>query len=675
MAKGQGLYQVTLPYRAGDRRSRVPLPVMVRFFTVRGVGRGHQSSVSLVVPGLPRVMLERARRASYMTLLLVVGLVGFLAHAPHASANVVSGTYVNSASIDLEFDDCNNNGQVTPDQNGYNWNTANYGLCSLTASSSKLFVHLPTHVDGYRFWVFSRYSLGQGCQNCTGSSFVFTSEWGDTYVKYGQYATSTQMPNGYKTFTDASQLRSEVFQGIDDLEQFANTQWRISSVGSGQAYPGPYYYGVFYTDSDLSYIDTRTELYSFLDTYAPDSGVWQPYNPGDGTVIQTNTNLNTHFISYNVGGGNDAYVTHQDYNFNTWNTESFSTAFKVNGYFGDLGFDISNNAQCWTIGLVEETGSMVYYPNNNYYVSGFNPGYYEFTFHNVPKQNYAGFYLSGSPTCNNENETSSGDVWLGDWSGNFFSVTEDFNFGITLTTDYFLDTSEIVPTIAEKNPTAVRFSIAHRASSTIGYTQGIGIDNTISGTSTATATYTGLADGTYDVLISFGNQGTPITGIRPFPDVYVYGSFTLTNGTVSAVGSPEFYDKMAKLTGKTYETCGLTDLMGCLTNAGIFLFVPEQISMSKFTTLRTQLMERAPFVYVTDVVEAWDALFSGSGQTALVQAETPIGEITFISADMLNAVPFAPFIKQILGYLLWVMLAFTLYRRVTGMFSHNEKAV
>jgi len=47
-----------------------------------------------------------------------------------------------------------------------------------------------------------------------------------------------------------------------------------------------------------------------------------------------------------------------------------------------------------------------------------------------------------------------------------------------------------------------------------------------------------------------------------------------------------------------------------------------------------------------------------------VGVTTPIGSITFISADMISAIPLAGTIKNILGWLIYMFTAFYIYRLI-----------
>lgn len=115
--------------------------------------------------------------------------------------------------------------------------------------------------------------------------------------------------------------------------------------------------------------------------------------------------------------------------------------------------------------------------------------------------------------------------------------------------------------------------------------------------------------------------------------------------------------------------CGIMDIAGCLQLAIQRLFYPEPSAVERFKSLT--LRNSAPFSYVYDVENLWNKLFAGGGSMEYaVSADTPLGEFDFISASQIEAVPYASTIKTILGYLLYLFTAYTVYRRVLSV--HNR---
>ena len=100
-------------------------------------------------------------------------------------------------------------------------------------------------------------------------------------------------------------------------------------------------------------------------------------------------------------------------------------------------------------------------------------------------------------------------------------------------------------------------------------------------------------------------------------------------------------------------------------------FLPSDASLHQFTTLT--LEDSLPFSYVYDVGNLFDELFANGGSMEYaVSASTPLGEIDFISASQISAVPYASTIKTILGYMLYFFTAMTLYRIITRIFNSSS---
>jgi len=113
------------------------------------------------------------------------------------------------------------------------------------------------------------------------------------------------------------------------------------------------------------------------------------------------------------------------------------------------------------------------------------------------------------------------------------------------------------------------------------------------------------------------------------------------------------------------ETCDsiITDFGSCVRNFMRETFYPSPESLSQFQTLT--LSNSVPFSYVYDMGNLYyELLDTESTQSMTVGVTTPIGSITFISADMISAIPLAGTIKNILGWLIYMFTAFYIYRLI-----------
>jgi len=121
----------------------------------------------------------------------------------------------------------------------------------------------------------------------------------------------------------------------------------------------------------------------------------------------------------------------------------------------------------------------------------------------------------------------------------------------------------------------------------------------------------------------------------------------------------------------TPETCDsiITDFGACIRNFVHETFYPSAESISQFTTLT--LRNSAPFSYIYDMGTLYNELFANGGtEEYAVSATTPLGDITFISADMIEDVPYSGFIKTILGYMMWFFTGMFIYRVILRV--HNK---
>lgn len=125
------------------------------------------------------------------------------------------------------------------------------------------------------------------------------------------------------------------------------------------------------------------------------------------------------------------------------------------------------------------------------------------------------------------------------------------------------------------------------------------------------------------------------------------------------------------------RACGLTDIGGCIYNAGVSLFAPNQTSVDKFKTLT--LASSSPFSYVYDLGNLYNDIFTQSTTTDITVTASNLrfvpgatSSLTFISPAMISSVPYAGKIKSILTFLVWFLLAQTVYYRVLRMFANNS---
>lgn len=247
------------------------------------------------------------------------------------------------------------------------------------------------------------------------------------------------------------------------------------------------------------------------------------------------------------------------------------------------------------------------------------------------------------------------------------------NVGISIEADYFLNTTEIITSISDKNPTSVQFELSKRPATTSN-SQSESINNTVNGTSSVTTTFESLEDGTYDVLAKFSNAGCTL-GLSqcPFQLTYVYSSFTVVGNEVTNVGTSEVYDNVVVAPSEEqYEDCGVSNIGGCINNSFRFLFIPSQSSINELIQTKDTLDTRIPFVYVTDIRKVADEIFNTAQAESLdVTLDLGFGTVPFINEDMIANAPQANLIRTLLSYMLWIAFAMGAYRMALGI--HNKE--
>lgn len=158
-----------------------------------------------------------------------------------------------------------------------------------------------------------------------------------------------------------------------------------------------------------------------------------------------------------------------------------------------------------------------------------------------------------------------------------------------------------------------------------------------------------LGNGTY--------QARPVS-IGPSGEPYIFGdliSFTVAvpdnpNPGLPVVPPPP-EDCSAAATITEQATCWLTQKFGDLLK---FLFVPSDQSFKIFLTLWSPILTKAPLGYITSVITAFGSLSSGG---------TPTFTISSMAALSSLITP----LDTILGAILWLFIAFWLFRRIAKM--------
>jgi len=281
-----------------------------------------------------------------------------------------------------------------------------------------------------------------------------------------------------------------------------------------------------------------------------------------------------------------------------------------------------------------------------------------------------------------QNQTINTPIFnVGNNSGNFntrFISTEITGTStnpknVFVKVEYYIDPNELNRNVSATNPTQISLSFANRPNTT--FTKLYFNIPLTTGTNTETFTIddTNITDnGIFDLLIQYANAGVPFGSEIPFKDSYIYTNFTLTSKIVTATSTTENYNSTTNINQNlTSQPCGVTSLSGCISNAFSYLFIPNPTTLNNFKSIQTTLSTKFPFAYITDFQNSITQLYN-ENNTQNSSISVPFGNygtIDLISKQQIEAVPFANWIKITLGYLLWIMFGFQMYRRTLNIFK------
>lgn len=308
-----------------------------------------------------------------------------------------------------------------------------------------------------------------------------------------------------------------------------------------------------------------------------------------------------------------------------------------------------------------------------------NPGVYYVLYRDNTSSTtfFSPFQYNGTTSpitaVSNANATTTTSIFSSTLKTRFLTAQFIGTSSVSLNLQYYLDSLEIDTTKQAFNPTAVRIRYAERATTTFE-TDINNIDNQIFGNSTTTFFFPILSDGTYDLSASFYNFAVDFNNSPPpFKDSYIYISFTISGGVLTAVSSIENYSDVTEKLTIQYQECSISSISGCINNAFIYLFIPNEFTTQKFSELNEELKIKSPFVYIYQIPNLYNSLFNTPQNQSLdVSVTTPIGDIQFMSEAQLTAVPLSNQIKTVISALIYLFLALWLYNKAKNVFNYNQ---
>jgi hypothetical protein len=244
--------------------------------------------------------------------------------------------------------------------------------------------------------------------------------------------------------------------------------------------------------------------------------------------------------------------------------------------------------------------------------------------------------------------------------------------GLSFNVGYYVDTSDWVD--ADLRPEVILINISNSDTTQFAQEQRY-ILPLSTGSSTKVISYVGaVPDGEYTAQINFYNAATQSF---VFNQSYITLNFTVSSGVLvssSIVDSSNAIFPLTTEEAALYEDCGLTNLSGCINNSFKFLFYPSTDSLDSFNSAYSSIQNKIPFVYVYQASSLMSSMFnSATGTVPAVTVTTGIGDITFISEEMLAAIPFIPLMRSLIAAGLWIMLFSALYRKTLTI--HDKQTV
>lgn len=247
---------------------------------------------------------------------------------------------------------------------------------------------------------------------------------------------------------------------------------------------------------------------------------------------------------------------------------------------------------------------------------------------------------------------------------------------LNIMTDYFLDLTELN---SSNRPNSIRTDIVNAQGIVVlAYINTTSYKNT-QGQHVSTSTvlkssfYNGndLPDGQYTALTKF--YSTSLNGPVLLRS-YVQVGFTV-NGGNSFTSTTQLNSNglLPEMDSNVEQACGITSLGGCIVNAFSYLFLPDISELSQVTNFTQNLQTKFPFAYIYDFQSTIQTLYSNPQNqvTSIGFNFAGLGQLTLISQQMVSNVPFAPLIKNTLGYMMWILFGFIMYKRSLKIFNTN----
>jgi len=148
--------------------------------------------------------------------------------------------------------------------------------------------------------------------------------------------------------------------------------------------------------------------------------------------------------------------------------------------------------------------------------------------------------------------------------------------------------------------------------------------------------------------------------------------FTISGGAVTSSEVVNIYNGLNLYSSSLVQTCGITNLSGCLNNSMLFLFYPSIESIAKFNLVKDSLDTKIPFVYVNQAVDLIPSLFGSVSTLPPLTLHLGFGDVVILSQEMLEGIPLVATIRFLLGTFIWIMFLMAMYRMGLGIHDKQQ---
>jgi len=267
------------------------------------------------------------------------------------------------------------------------------------------------------------------------------------------------------------------------------------------------------------------------------------------------------------------------------------------------------------------------------------------------------------------------DFWLNQnqvsdvYDTRFLNATITASSTLSMTVGYYIDTEDYAGPFDRPDVILVNVS-------SLDTTQFESVQKLILPLSTgnSTTTLTGnipIPDGSYSAMFNFWNFSSQKFVLNRSAFTI---NFTVSGGVVTSQTEVANTNALFPESSTVYEDCGITAISGCISNSFRFLFYPSIEAVGQVTAVQGQLQTKAPFVYAYQLSDTFQTLYnSPSLASSSITVDILGGSLTLISVAQLQAVPYTAWLRAIMGYIMWVLFAFLVYRKALRVFNTNPQ--